>query len=78
MRLLSKGRPRMKLHANAKLTPSSRLLLCRRIEEEGRSVTEAAEAAGVSGRTARKWLARYRSEGAEGLRDHSGPAAPDS
>jgi transposase len=48
----------MKLHANAKLTPSSRLLLCRRIQDEGRSVTEAAEAAGVSERTARKWLAR--------------------
>ncbi len=58
-------------HANAKLTPSSRLLLCRRICEEGRSVTEAAEAAGVSKRTARKWLARYRTEGPGGLWDRS-------
>ena len=78
MRLISKGRHRVNLHANAKLSPASRLLLCRRIEEEGRPVTEAAEAAGVSGRTARKWLARYRSEGPPGLRDRSGPAAPDS
>jgi transposase InsO family protein len=61
----------MKLHANAKLTPSSRLLLCRRIELEGRSVMEAAEAAGVSERTARKWLARYRAEGPGGLADRS-------
>jgi transposase InsO family protein len=62
---------RMKLHANAKLTPASRLLLCCRIDEEGRSLAEAAEAAGVSGRTARKWLARYRSEGPGGLCDRS-------
>jgi predicted 3-demethylubiquinone-9 3-methyltransferase (glyoxalase superfamily) len=31
----------LKLHANAKLTPASRLLLCQRIEEEGRSVADA-------------------------------------
>ena len=61
----------MKLHANAKLTPSSRLLLCCRVAEQGRSVTEAAEAAGVSERTARKWLARYRAEGPGGLADRS-------
>ena len=62
---------RMKLHANAKLTPASRLLLCRRIEDQGRSLTEAAEAAGVSERTARKWLQRYRTEGPGGLADRS-------
>lgn len=61
----------MKLHANAKLTPSARLLMCRRIQEHGLSVTEAAEAAGVSERTARKWLARYRTEGPAGLGDRS-------
>jgi transposase len=61
----------MKLHANAKLTPGSRLLLCRRVEDGDRSLAEAAEAAGVSERTARKWLARYRSEGPAGLRDRS-------
>jgi transposase InsO family protein len=61
----------MKLHANAKLTPSARLLLCLRIDQQGRSVTQAAEAAGVSERTARKWLARYRSEGPDGLSDRS-------
>jgi transposase InsO family protein len=61
----------MKLHANAKLTPASRLLLCTRIESGARSLAEAAEAAGVSGRTARKWLARYRAEGPGGLADRS-------
>jgi transposase InsO family protein len=61
----------MKLHANARLTPASRLLLCRRVLEEGRALTEAAEAAGVSARTARKWLARYRAEGEAGLLDRS-------
>jgi transposase InsO family protein len=61
----------MKLHATAKLTPSARLLLCRRVEDQGRSLAEAAEAAGVSERTARKWLARYRNEGVAGLGDRS-------
>jgi transposase InsO family protein len=61
----------MKLHANAKLTPAGRLRLCRRIQEERRSLAEAAEAAGVSERTARKWLARYRAEGPAGLVDRS-------
>jgi transposase len=61
----------MKLHANAKLTPSARLLLCRRITREGRSLPQAAEAAGVSERTARKWLSRYRTEGPGAL-----PIAP--
>ena len=61
----------MKLHANAKLTPAARLLLCRRVEEGDRSLTEAAEAAGVSERTARKWLGRYRAEGPGGLTDRS-------
>ena len=61
----------MRLHANARLTPKARLLLCRRVLEEHRPLVEAAEAAGVSGRTARKWLARYRAEGAGGLEDRS-------
>jgi transposase InsO family protein len=61
----------MRLHANARLTPKARLLLCRRVLEERRPLAEAAEAAGVSGRTARKWLARYRAEGPAGLLDRS-------
>ena len=61
----------MKLHANARLTPAPRLLLCRRVLEEGRALAEAAEAAGVSARTARKWPARDRAEGEAGLVDRS-------
>ena len=61
----------MKTHPNAKLTPSGRELLVRRIEHEGWGTPEAAEAAGVSRRTAYKWLARYRAEGVAGLHDRS-------
>ena len=42
----------MKLHANARTCPNSRRLLVRRIEEQGWSLTTAAEAAGISERTA--------------------------
>jgi transposase InsO family protein len=45
--------------------------MVRRIVEEGVALTEAAEAAGVSARTARKWVRRYRAEGGAGLLDRS-------
>jgi transposase InsO family protein len=61
----------MRIHANARSCPNSRRLLVTRIEEEGWALTPAAEAAGVSGRTARKWLARWRAEGEVGLLDRS-------
>ena len=61
----------MKLHRNAKTTPSNRGLLVSRVREEGWTVRDAAEALGVSVRTAYKWLARYRDEGREGLADRS-------
>jgi transposase InsO family protein len=60
----------MKLHANARTCPKSRRLLVDRIEG-GWSLTMAAEAAGVSERTAAKWLARWRAEGSAGLEDRS-------
>jgi transposase InsO family protein len=59
----------MRLHANAKLSVKGRVLLVDRVEVAGWSLTQAAEAAGVSERTARKWLARYRREGHDGLLD---------
>ena len=65
----------MKLHANAKLGPKGRLVMCRRVVEEGWSLTEAAEAAGVSERTCSKWVHRYRSEGEAGLEDRSSAPA---
>jgi transposase InsO family protein len=65
----------MRLHANAKLSVKGRELLIDRVEVAGWSLTQAAEAAGVSDRTARKWLARYRREGGDGLLDRSSAPA---
>jgi transposase InsO family protein len=59
------------LHSNAKTCPQSRWLLAGRVLEEGWSLAAAAEAAGVSERTAGKWVGRYRREGEAGLRDRS-------
>ena len=53
-------------HQNARMTPLGRAEMVRRIVEEGRPVAEVAAGFGVSERTARKWLARYRKEGAGG------------
>jgi hypothetical protein len=61
----------MNLHANAALSLKGRRLLCRRVVEQGWSLTEAAAAASVSVRCARKWVGRYRVEGELGLRDRS-------
>ena len=66
----------MKVHANAPLGPKGRLTMVRRVVEQGWSLTEAAEAAGVSERTCSKWVARYRAEGEAGLLDRS--SAPRS
>ena len=64
----------MNLHANAALSLKGRRELCRRVVERERTVAQAAEAAGVSVRCARKWVGRYRAEGESGLRDR--PSAP--
>ena len=61
----------MRCHANARLCPIGRRLLVDRIERDGWTVRRAAESAGISERTARKWLARFRAEGAVGLMDRS-------
>jgi len=61
----------MKLHGNARLSVKGRELLIDRVQDAGWSLSSAAEAAGISDRTARKWLARYRAEGREGLLDRS-------
>ena len=62
----------MELHGNARLSPFQRELLCRRVEDEGWTAREAAEAAGCSERTAYTWLARWRS--GEPMTDR--PSAP--
>ena len=61
----------MKLHANAPLGPKGRAIMVRRVLKEGIALTEAAEAAGVSARTAGKWVRRYGEEGEAGLLDRS-------
>jgi transposase len=61
----------MKLHGNARTCLHSRRLIVARVLGEGWTVAAAASAAGVSERTAAKWLARYRSEGPSGLADRS-------
>jgi transposase InsO family protein len=61
----------MRIHANARSCPNSRKLLVERIEEGGWSLVAAAEAAGISERSARKWLGRWRAEGEKGLHDRS-------
>jgi transposase len=61
----------MKLHRNAALSWSGRLVLARRVVEQGWTLTAAAEAAGISVRCARKWVGRYRFEGEAGLHDRS-------
>lgn len=58
-------------HRNARLTPHSRSLLCRRIEDEGWTVAGAAAAAGVSRQTAWKWRRRLQLEGPASLSDRS-------
>lgn len=61
----------MRLHGNARTCPHSRRLLVQRVEDERWTLEQAASAAGVSVRTASKWLARWRGEGASGLLDRS-------
>lgn len=61
----------MKLHGNARTCLHSRLLIVERVLEQHWTVAAAAQAAGISERTAAKWLARYRAEGHAGLSDRS-------
>jgi transposase InsO family protein len=61
----------MKLHRNAALSLKKRELLCRRVVEQGWSLTKAAEAAEVSERRAGEWVGRFKAEGELGLLDRS-------
>jgi transposase InsO family protein len=63
----------MNVHKNARLTPSGRALLARRVSS-GWTVKTAAEAAGVSLRTAHKWVGRDRLGGER--RHHDRSSAP--
>jgi transposase InsO family protein len=61
----------MKLHGNAALSWSGRRRLAQRVVNEGWTLKAAAASADVSVRCARKWVARYRRAGEQGLRDRS-------
>jgi transposase InsO family protein len=61
----------MRLHGNAELSLNKRRRLATRVQDDGWTLPEAAEAAEVSVRTARKWVCRYRTEGEPGLLDRS-------
>lgn len=58
-------------HANALLTPKTRLRLARLVVESGWTYSAAAKMFMVSARTAKKWADRYRAEGAAGMSDRS-------
>lgn len=55
-------------HANARLTPTGRAILCRRIIA-GRPVAQVAAEMGISRTCAYRWWARYRQHGPAGLVD---------
>ena len=63
----------MTLHRNARTCPASRRLIARRVLEEGWTLTEAAEAAGVSVHRAREWVRRFRAGDCELADRRSGP-----
>ena len=59
------------VHANAPLTPRGRLLLARRIIDEGWSIARAAEHFNVAWPTAKRWATRYVEMGPDGMHDRS-------
>jgi transposase InsO family protein len=67
----------MNIHQNARMSFHGRVLLMNRIISERWRVADAAKAAGISVRTAYKWLARFRAGGERMLHDRSSaPARP--
>ena len=58
-------------HANAVLTPRTRLRLARLVVEDRWTYSAAAKMFMVAPRTARKWAERYRAEGLDGMADRS-------
>ena len=60
----------MDMHKNARLTPRGRERIVGLVAS-GQTPKAVALAAGVCSRTIRKWVARYRAEGAAGLQDRS-------
>lgn len=67
----------MNSHQHARMTVHGRALLVNRIIVERWRVADAAKSAGISERSAYKWLARFRADGMRMLHDRSSaPARP--
>jgi len=60
----------MNIHKNARLTLLGRERIALEVVR-GQTPKAAARAAGVWPRTVRKWVARFKAEGVEGLKDRS-------
>lgn len=58
-------------HRNARLTFHGRLLLVRRVREQGRPVAHVAKELGISRQCAHRWVRRFDAEGHAGLDDRS-------
>jgi transposase InsO family protein len=65
----------MNIHKNARTTPHSRLLMVRRVLDEKQPASRVAAELGISERTVRKWLARWRAGGEPALNDRSSAPA---
>ena len=61
----------MKLHSNARMVPSRRVVMVEAILREGLSWKRAAARCQRSERTVAKWVARYREAGRHGMGDRS-------
>lgn len=61
----------MNLHSGARTCPASRALLVQRVLDLGWTVKRSAEAAGISRRTAHKWLSRHEPGDRRSLQDRS-------
>jgi len=60
----------MDIHKNARTTPLSRMLIIERLKA-GWTVADVARAAGITGKTVRKWRDRFDAEGPDGMADRS-------
>jgi transposase InsO family protein len=58
-------------HANARLTVHGRLLLVRRVRQDGRPAAHVARELGISRQCAYRWVRRFDAEGLAGLADRS-------
>jgi transposase-like protein len=64
----ARSEPRINIHKNARTAPHRRLPIVRRVLDQKQPATRVAADFGVSERTVRKWLARWRPRGAPARR----------